>query len=83
MADSARESTVPEIVLQNAHDGTSAYKLSLGLYRVVCTNGLVVKSAGIEDIRVRHSGAASLVDEVIEGSYRIIDEAPRALAQVE
>jgi hypothetical protein len=83
MADTARESTVPEIVLQNAHDGTSAYKLSLGLYRVVCTNGLVVKSAGIEDIRVRHSGAASLVDEVIEGSYRIIEEAPRALAQVE
>src|SRR6266850_2088272 len=82
MADSARESTVPEIVLQNAHDGTSAYKLSLGLYRVVCTNGLVVKSAGIDDIRVRHSGRASLIQEVIEGSYRIIEEAPKALAQV-
>jgi len=49
----------------------------------VCTNGLVVKSAGIDDIRVRHSGRASLIQEVIEGSYRIIEEAPKALAQVE
>ena len=82
MADSAVQSTVPEIVLINAHDGSSAYHLSLGLYRVVCLNGLVVKSAGIEDIRVRHSGRESLIQEVIEGSYRIIDEAPKALAQV-
>src|SRR5438128_1717045 len=83
MADSAVQSTVPEIVLINSHDGTSAYHLSLGLYRVICTNGLVVKSAGIEDIRVRHSGRESLIQDVIEGSYRIIEEAPRALAQVE
>ena len=83
MADSAVASTVPEIVLINSHDGTSAYHLSLGLYRVVCMNGLVVKSAGIQDIRVRHSGRESLIQEVIEGSYRIIDEAPKALAQVE
>ena len=83
MADSAVQSMVPEIVLINSHDGTSAYHLSLGLYRVICTNGLVVKSAGIEDIRVRHSGRESLIQDVIEGSYRIIDEAPKALAQVE
>src|SRR5438270_9258802 len=66
MADSAVSSTVPEIVLINSHDGSSAYHLSLGLYRVVCLNGLVVKSAGIEDIRVRHSGRESLSQEVIE-----------------
>src|SRR3954454_8189462 len=83
MADSAVQSTVPEIVLVNSHDGSSSYTLSLGLYRVICLNGLVVKSAGLEDIRVRHSGRESLITEVIEGSYKIIDEAPRAPAQVE
>src|SRR5215470_5768545 len=83
MADSAVQSTVPEIVLINSHDGTSAYKLSLGLYRIVCLNGLVVKSAGIDDISVRHSGRESLIQDVIEGSYRIIDEAPKALVQVD
>ena len=39
MADSAVASTVPEIVLINSHDGSSAYHLSLGLYRIICTNG--------------------------------------------
>jgi hypothetical protein len=38
-AESAVQSTVPEIVLINSHDGSSAYHLSLGLYRVICTNG--------------------------------------------
>ena len=39
MADSAVSSTVPELVLVNSHDGSSAYHLSLGLYRIICTNG--------------------------------------------
>jgi hypothetical protein len=82
-ADAAVQSVIPEVVLTNSHDGTSAYKLSLGLFRVLCLNGLVVQSAGIEDIKVRHSGRESLVGEVIEASYRVIDQAPKALAQVE
>ena len=77
------DTIVPEVVLINGHDGTSAYNLSLGLFRVRCTNGLVVKSEGISDLRVRHSGRASLVDEVIEASYAVIQDAPKALAQVE
>jgi Domain of unknown function (DUF932) len=39
MTESARDTTVPEIVLINSHDGSSAYHFSLGLYRVICTNG--------------------------------------------
>jgi Domain of unknown function (DUF932) len=31
--------SVPEVVFLNSHDGTSAYQLRLGLFRVVCTNG--------------------------------------------
>lgn len=76
-------SEVPEIVLLNSHDGSSAYQISLGLFRVRCTNGLVVKSAGIEEVRVRHSGKPSLVDDVIEGSFRVIEQAPQVLAQVQ
>lgn len=82
LAEAPVDATVPEIVLTNAHDGTSAYKLSLGLFRVRCLNGLVVKSASIDDVKVRHSGRESLIHDVIEGSYRIIEESPKALAQV-
>lgn len=74
---------VPEIMLLNSHDGTSSYQLSLGMFRKVCSNGLIVKSASVADVKVRHSGRASLIDEVIEGSYQIIKEAPKATAQIE
>jgi hypothetical protein len=30
----------PELVLINSHDGLSSYKLSAGLYRLICSNGL-------------------------------------------
>src|ERR1035438_3281167 len=35
---------IPEVVLINPHDGTSAYKLIAGLYRLVCSNGMMVPS---------------------------------------
>ena len=36
---------IPEIVFLNSHDGTSAYQLRVGLFRVVCTNGLIVSAS--------------------------------------
>lgn len=72
----------PLIILTNAHDGTSAYKLDMGLFRLVCLNGMMVSSGEIDSIRCRHSGKAELIGEVIEASYRIIDQAPKVLDQV-
>lgn len=64
------QSEVPEIVLLNSHDGTSSYQLLAGLFRFVCSNGLIAGDI-CNDIRVRHSGR--VVDDVIEGSYRVLD----------
>src|SRR6266705_1717127 len=33
---------LPELVLINSMDGSSAYKLMAGIFRLVCSNGLVV-----------------------------------------
>lgn len=68
---------VPELVLVNSHDRTSGYQLSAGLYRLVCSNGLVVQSSSFGDISVRHSG--NVQGEVIEGSLRIIESMPLIL----
>lgn len=73
---------VPELVLLNSHDGTSAYKLMLGMFRMVCSNGLIVCSGMIEEVRARHSGRLGLVQEVIDGSFWVIDSAPVALKQI-
>lgn len=65
-----------EIILTNANDGTAAYHMLPGFFRFVCANGLFVGES-FEEVKVRHAGNA--VDAVIEGTYRVLDEAPRAL----
>ena len=44
----------PEILITNSHNGQAAFKFHLGLYRLVCENGLVVADRAIENFRVRH-----------------------------
>lgn len=50
---------IPEIVLLNSHDGASSYKMILGIFRLVCSNGLIVASSTMASINVRHTGSAS------------------------
>lgn len=45
--------TRPELVLQNAHDGTRAYRIDAGLYRLVCRNGLMVADSSFEHVSMR------------------------------
>jgi hypothetical protein len=68
----------PEVVLVNSHDGTTSYKLSAGLFRLVCSNGLVVGQGASEEITIRHQGN-SIVDDVIEGSFRVLDQSKAAI----
>ena len=47
-------STRPEMILQNAHDGSRAYRIDAGLYRLVCRNGLTVAHADFAHVSIRH-----------------------------
>lgn len=60
-----------EVVLINSHDGSSAYKLMLGIIRFACTNGLIVADGTVESISVRHSG--NIVDDVLNASVSLIE----------
>ena len=70
--------TVCEILLKNANDGTSAYDLMAGLFRIACLNSLVTQSETLDSVKVRHSG--DVMDKVIDGTYRVLEEAHKALA---
>ncbi len=70
--------TVCEILLKNANDGTSAYDLMAGLFRVRCQNSLVAQTSTIDSVKVRHSGDVGA--KVIEGTYRVLQEAENTLA---
>jgi hypothetical protein len=70
---------VPEIILLNSHDGSSSYQLLAGVFRFVCSNGLIAGDV-VEDIRVRHSGR--VVDDVIEGSFRVLEESQKVISRI-
>ncbi len=61
-----------ELVLINSHDGTSSYQLFSGVFRIVCSNGLLVAEGYAQSIRVPHKG--DIVSQVIDGAFTIIDQ---------
>lgn len=61
---------VPEIILLNSHDGSSSYQMIPGLFRFVCTNGLVCGET-FGQIRVPHKG--DVVGQVIEGAFEVLN----------
>ena len=73
--------SVPEVVFLNSHDGTSSYQLRLGIFRVVCTNGLIVSRGAFPGVRVSHRG--DVVDEVIAGAVQIAERFGALAEQVE
>jgi hypothetical protein len=64
------QGTASELILLNAHDGTSSYQLLSGCFRFVCSNGLFAGDL-YNDLKVSHKGDA--LNKIIEGSYEIID----------
>ena len=71
---------VPEIVLLNSHDGTSSYQLMGGIFRLICSNGMIVGDTTSE-VRVRHSG--NILENVIEGSYSVIEDINRVVPVID
>jgi len=72
----------PELCLINSHDRSSAYQLHAGLYRFICANGMfVADGSAFERVSIRHAGFTP--DEVIEASFRILDQVPAITASVE
>jgi len=70
--------SVFEILLRNGNDGSSAYNLMGGLFRILCANSLVAATADMDEVNVRHSGDA--VGKVIEGTYKVLERREKVMA---
>jgi hypothetical protein len=68
---------VPEIVIKNSHDGTSAYQLLGAMFRFICLNGMVVADSLIGSLKVQHSG--NVTSKVIEGSFEVLKNTGKAI----
>jgi len=79
-ADQINGREANEIVLLNAHDGTSSYQMLAGMFRFVCQNGVVCGDVD-SDIRVPHKG--DVVGQVIEGAFTVLDTFEKTTEQRE
>ena len=62
----------------NSHDLRKRWHLSLGIWRQVCSNGLIAMTDALADIGARHLGT----NNIIEGVYRVIDESTNILTDM-
>ena len=60
----------PEMLLMNAHNGTGAYDLMGGIFRMVCSNGMVISESDFGKIHIRHIGFEP--EQVVEASRELI-----------
>lgn len=70
-----------EAVMLNSHDGSTAFQLGFGVYRIACANGLVVCTQSLGMIRLIHSGLN--LDAVFNAATKLTDRAPEVAATVE
>jgi len=61
-----------QLLVTNSHDGSSSFSIKLGIFRLVCSNGLVVGTT-FESVTLRHTG---MILEQIDGAIE------RMVAQV-
>ena len=50
------DDSFPRIIMTNSHDGMQAFKFSVGIFRMVCSNGLVVADEQFSDFKIKHKG---------------------------
>ena len=65
----------PELVLVNSHDRSSAYNLHAGIFRFVCSNGMILADSVFARISIMHVHFEPA--KVIEASFQIVREMPR------
>lgn len=71
----------PEILLTTAHDGSASFLFHAALFRLICSNGMVVADSTFQKVGVKHVGFAE--EDVIDASYRIVNEVPKIAESVE
>lgn len=72
--------SIPELIVENSHDGTAALKIYFGVFRIACLNGLIAGS-NFSSFRVIHSqNSVKRIDESID---MMTDSIPGLIGKVE
>lgn len=71
---------IPEIVVINSHGGASSFQIMLGIYRLVCSNGLTVGNT-MSEYRIKHVGYTD--NAVQDALIALTQQAPLVLEGIE
>lgn len=72
--------TSPRLVIENAHDGTSAMRFMLGLFRMLCENGMIVTQSVLENMRMIHKKShGSSIDRLLDCFNESWDETSKMI----
>jgi len=75
-----------DILLTNSHDGMSSFTFQIGIFRLVCSNGLVVKQADFGTVRVRHLSKESsevFNAQLLEAISTLVNQIPKTVAAID
>lgn len=65
--------SVPELVVVNSHNGYRSMRAYAGIFRMVCTNGLVVSEMNLGFTKARHIGRNNTEEMVIKSVDKMSD----------
>ena len=80
------ETLYPTVILKNSHNGSSTFEFRVGIYRLVCSNGLVIADTEFGKINLKHLSYSfgelaesmfkfiSTIDEVIGNVGRLMEK---------
>ena len=72
--------SIPEVVLTNSHDGRNAFTLHAGLFRMVCSNGLVIADTTFEQVKIKHQWYSfEEIRKIMDGMLEVV---PKVISQV-
>jgi len=65
------DTVMPRILMTNSHDGKNSFQFQAGLYRLVCSNGLVIADEEFANMKIRHMGydlaeLKTVIQEIVE-----------------
>ncbi|MDN5048596.1 DUF932 domain-containing protein [Aliarcobacter butzleri] len=73
-------SNVVELLLFNSHDRSKSFTISAGIYRYVCSNGLVIADSVFESYKIKHLGERD--NDVANAVLKITQVKPKLLSKI-
>ena len=71
---------VVELLLFNSHDRSKSFTISAGIYRYVCSNGLVIADSVFDRYKIKHLGERD--NDVIDAVNKITQVKPKLLSKI-